>query len=43
MQYQRPAKPDTLKQCWASVAAGGPASSQHWFNVPCLLGCDLAP
>ena len=37
MQYQRPGKHDTLKQC-------GPASqtvAQHWFNVPCLLGRDL--
>ena len=42
MQYQRPGKHDTLKQCWASLADGGPALSQPWFNVPCLLGCDLS-
>ena len=42
MQYQRPGKHDTLKQCWASLADGGPALSQPWFNVPCLLGRDLA-
>ena len=42
MQYQRPGKHNTLKQIWASSADGGPALSQHWFNVPCLLGRDLA-
>ena len=42
MQYQRPGKHDTLTQCSASLADGGPALSQHWFNVPCLLGRDLA-
>ena len=42
MQYQRPGKHDTLEQCWASLADGGPALSQPWFNVPCLLGRDLA-
>ena len=35
MQYQRPGKHNTLKQCWASLADGGPA-------LPCLLGRDLA-
>ena len=25
MQYQRPGKHDTLKQCWASLADSGPA------------------
>ena len=42
MQYQRLGKHDTLMQCWASLADGGPALSQPWFNVPCLLGRDLA-
>ena len=42
MQYQRPGKHDILKQCWASLADGGPALSQPWFNLPCLLGRDLA-
>ena len=42
MQYQRPGKHDILKQCSASLADDGPALSQHWFNVPCLLGRGLA-
>ena len=42
MQCQRPGKHETLKQCWASLADGGPALSQHWFNVLRLLGRDLA-
>ena len=42
MQYQRPGEHDTLKQGWASLEDSGPALSQHWFNVPCLLGHDLA-
>ena len=25
MQYQRPGKHNTLKQCWTSLADGGPA------------------
>ena len=29
MQYQRPGKHDTLKQCWPSVADGGPALVQR--------------
>ena len=37
MQYQRPGKHDTLMQCWASQTV-----AQHWYNVPCLLGRDLA-
>ena len=41
MQYQRPGTHDTLKHFWASIADGGPAVSQHWFNAPCLLGRDL--
>ena len=27
-----------LGQCWADVVDGGPTSTQHWFNVPCLQG-----
>ena len=27
-----------LVQCWASVAAGGPALNQHWVSVSCWLG-----
>ena len=27
-----------LGWCWADVVDGGPASSQHWFNVWCFLG-----
>ena len=30
-----------LGQCWASVVDGGPASNQHWENVPYLQ--SLAP
>ena len=26
-----------LGQCWADVVDGGPAMTQHWFNVSCLL------
>ena len=27
-----------LGLCWADVVDGGPTSTQHWFNVSCLLG-----
>ena len=27
-----------LAQCWAIVYDAGPALSQHWTNVLCLLG-----
>ena len=27
-----------LGQCWADVVDGGPALTQHWFNVSCLMG-----
>ena len=27
-----------LGQCWTDVVDGGPALTQHWFNVSCLLG-----
>ena len=28
-----------LDQCWPTVCDAGLASSQHWFNASCLLGC----
>ena len=33
-----PTKHDTLTQCWASVADGGPTLNGHLVNVSCLLG-----
>ena len=36
--FSVPGKNDTLNQCWASIADGGPALSQYWFNVPCGRG-----
>ena len=27
-----------LVWCWAIVSDAGPTSTQHWFNVSCLLG-----
>ena len=28
----------SLGQCWTDVVDGGPALTQHCFNVSCLLG-----
>ena len=35
-----PSKHETFNQCWVDVgpASYGTTSTQHWFNVSCLLG-----